>query len=56
MPNWCDTSYKCVGDLKEARLLYKVIRANDDALEDYVEEHEDEDIFYSFHEFKVVQD
>ena len=31
------------------------VKAIDDALEDYVEEHEDEDIFYSFHEFKVVQ-
>ena len=29
MPNWCDTTYKCVGDPKEVRSLYKVIRAND---------------------------
>ena len=29
MPNWCDTSYKCIGDPKEVRSLYKVIRAND---------------------------
>jgi len=32
------------------------VKAIDDALEDYVEEHEDEDIFYSFHEFTVVRD
>ena len=29
MPNWCETEYKCVGDLKEVRLLYKIIKAND---------------------------
>ena len=29
MPNWCDTIYKCVGDPKEVRLLYKIIKAND---------------------------
>ena len=29
MPNWCDTTYKCVGDLKEVRSLYKTIKAND---------------------------
>ena len=29
MPNWCDTIYKCVGDLKEVRSLYKKIKAND---------------------------
>ena len=29
MPNWCDTTYKCVGDLKEVRSLYKIIKAND---------------------------
>lgn len=26
MPNWCDTSYKCVGDLKEVRALHKVLK------------------------------
>ena len=29
MPNWCDTTYKCVGDPKEVRSLYKTIKAND---------------------------
>lgn len=29
MPNWCETEYKCVGDLKEVRTLYKIIKAND---------------------------
>jgi hypothetical protein len=29
MPNWCDTIYKCVGDPKEVRSLYKIINAND---------------------------
>ena len=29
------------------------VKAIDEALEDYMEEHEDEDIFYSFHEFQV---
>ena len=29
MPNWCETTYKCVGDLKEVRSLYKTIKAND---------------------------
>ena len=28
MPNWCDTIYKCVGDPKEVRSLYKIINAN----------------------------
>jgi hypothetical protein len=28
MPNWCDTTYKCVGDKKEVRSLYKVLEAN----------------------------
>ena len=32
------------------------VKAIDEALEDYMEEHEDEDIFYSFHEFTVVGD
>ena len=26
MPNWCDTSYKCVGDLKEVRKLNSVLK------------------------------
>lgn len=26
MPNWSDTSYKCVGDLKEVRSLHKVLK------------------------------
>ena len=26
MPNWCDTSYKCVGDLKEVKSLHKVLK------------------------------
>ena len=26
MPNWCDTCYKCVGDLKEVRSLHKVLK------------------------------
>ena len=29
------------------------VKAIDEALEDYMEEHEDEDVFYSFHEFQV---
>ena len=29
MPNWCDTTYKCVGDPKEVRSLYKTIKANE---------------------------
>ena len=28
MPNWCYTTYKCIGDPKEVRSLYKVINAN----------------------------
>lgn len=28
MPNWSDTTYKCVGDPKEVRSLYKVIQRN----------------------------
>ena len=32
------------------------VKAIDEALEDYLEEHEDEDIFYSFHEFKIIGD
>lgn len=26
MPNWCLTTYKCVGDLKEVRSLYNVLK------------------------------
>ena len=26
MPNWCATTYKCVGDLKEVRSLHKVLK------------------------------
>lgn len=26
MPNWCDCTYKCVGDLKEVRSLYKALK------------------------------
>ena len=29
MPNWCDVVYKCIGDPKEVRSLYKIIKAND---------------------------
>ena len=29
MPNWSDTVYKCIGDPKEVRSLYKIIKAND---------------------------
>ena len=29
MANICDVAYKCVGDLKEVRSLYKTIKAND---------------------------
>lgn len=25
MPNWCDTTYKCVGDLKEVRELHEIL-------------------------------
>ena len=32
------------------------VKAINEALEDYLEEHEDEDIFYSFHEFKIIGD
>lgn len=28
MPNWCDTTYKCVGDKKELRALKKVLDSN----------------------------
>ena len=28
MPNWCDTTYKCVGNPKEIRALKKVLDAN----------------------------
>jgi hypothetical protein len=31
------------------------VKAIDEALEDYMEEHEDEDIFYSFHEFQTIE-
>lgn len=26
MPNWCDTSYKCVGEPKEVKSLHKVLK------------------------------
>lgn len=26
MPNWCDTTYKCVGELKEVKSLHKVLK------------------------------
>ena len=26
MPNWCSTSYKCVGDLKEVKSLHKILK------------------------------
>lgn len=26
MPNWCDTTYKCVGDLKEVKSLHKILK------------------------------
>lgn len=26
MPNWCDTTYKCVGDPKEVRVLHKILK------------------------------
>lgn len=26
MPNWCDVTYKCVGDPKEVKSLYKVLQ------------------------------
>ena len=26
MPNWCDTTYKCVGDPKEVRALHKILK------------------------------
>jgi hypothetical protein len=32
------------------------VKAIDEALDDYMEEHEDEDIFYSFHEFRIIED
>ena len=35
---------------------FRTVKAIDEALEDYLEEHEDEDIFYSFHEFKIIGD
>ena len=30
MPNWCHTSYKCVGDLNEVKRLYNVIKDIDE--------------------------
>ena len=32
------------------------VQAIDNALDSYIEEHEDEDLFYSFHEFQLVED
>ena len=29
MPNWCDCTYKCVGDLKEVKAIYKVLKSLD---------------------------
>lgn len=26
MPNWCDTTYKCVGNLKEVKSLYRILK------------------------------
>ncbi|OUO01364.1 hypothetical protein [Bacteroides clarus] len=26
MPNWCDTTYKCVGEPKEVKSLYKILK------------------------------
>jgi len=36
--------------------VHPAVKAIDEALENYLEEHEDEDVFYSFHEFIVVED
>lgn len=36
--------------------VYPTVKTIDEALENYLEEHEDEDVFYSFHEFTVVED
>jgi hypothetical protein len=32
------------------------VEAIEEALNDYEEEHEDEDVFYSFHEFQICED
>ena len=29
MPNWCYTTYKCVGDLKEIKSLHKILKQID---------------------------
>lgn len=29
MPNWCDTTYKCVGDLQEIKSLHKILKCID---------------------------
>ena len=29
MPNWCDTTYKCVGDPKGVRALHKILKCID---------------------------
>lgn len=26
MPNWCETTYKCVGDLKEVKSLHRILK------------------------------
>ena len=36
MPNWCETTYKCVGNPKEVRLLHKAIEANSKRKTPYV--------------------
>ena len=46
---------ECVSDIV-GHPVEANIKAIDEALDEYVEEHEDEDVFYSFHEFKIVTD
>lgn len=29
MPNWCDTTYKCVGSKKDLRKLFSILKKND---------------------------
>lgn len=43
MPNWCYTTYKCVGDPKDIRQLHNTLKS----------EHED-DTWYFFHIFEEI--
>lgn len=50
MPNWCITEYKCVGEPNEVRALHKILKSVE------LKESAGEEVFYSLHEFQVIDD